>query len=43
MIAKPCEIWVDEQNRGIANIEIIDAAGIRQIVKLRDKLMLPTR
>jgi hypothetical protein len=43
MIPKPREIWVDEQNRGIASVEIIDAAGIRQIVKLRDQLLLPTR
>jgi hypothetical protein len=41
MIAKPREIWVEEQDRGIVSVEIIDAAGIRQIVKLRDKLLLP--
>jgi hypothetical protein len=43
MIAKPREIWVEEQDRGIVSVEIVDAAGIRQIVKLRDKLLLPTR
>jgi hypothetical protein len=43
MIAKPREIYVDEQARGIVSIEIVDGDGVRQIVKLRDKLLLPAK
>jgi hypothetical protein len=43
MIAKPREIYVDEQTRGIVSIEIVDGDGVRQIVKLRDKLLLPAK
>jgi hypothetical protein len=43
MIAKPHEIYVDEQPRGLASIEIVGAEGVRQVVKLRDKLLLPAR
>ena len=42
-IAKPREIYVDEQDRGLASIEIVGADGTRQIVKLRDKLLLPAK
>jgi hypothetical protein len=43
MIAKPREIFVDEQNLGLASVEILDGGGVRQIVKLRERLLLPAR
>ena len=41
MIRKPREIYVDEGMAGIMSVEIVDAEGVRQIVKLREPLMLP--
>jgi hypothetical protein len=41
MIRKPREIYLDDDVGGLMSIEIVDAEGIRQIVKLRDPLMLP--
>ena len=41
MIRKPREIYLDDDVRGLMSIEIVDAEGTRQIVKLRDPLMLP--
>jgi Family of unknown function (DUF5335) len=41
MIAKPREIYVEDGTAGLESLEIIDADGIKQIVKLRDELMLP--
>jgi hypothetical protein len=41
LINGPQEIYVDEGPLGVASVEIIDAAGVRQIVKLRNPLMLP--
>jgi hypothetical protein len=43
MINKPREINVDEQGGMLVNVEIIDADGVRQIVKLREKLLLPAK
>jgi hypothetical protein len=41
MIWKPREIYVDEGVGGIMSVEIVDPEGVRQIVKLREPLMLP--
>jgi hypothetical protein len=38
MIAKPREIYVEDGTAGLVSVEIIDADGIKQIVKLRDEL-----
>src|ERR1700731_4988275 len=41
MIPKPREIYVDEGLGGLMSIEIVDAEETKQIIKLRDPLMLP--
>jgi hypothetical protein len=41
MISKPREVYVEEEGGQLASVEIIDADGVRQIVNLRDPLMLP--
>jgi hypothetical protein len=41
LIPKPREIYVEDGTEGIVALEIIDADDVRQIVKLRDPLMLP--
>ena len=41
MIPKPREIYVDEGLGGLMSIEIVDAEDTKQIIKLRDPLMLP--
>jgi hypothetical protein len=41
MIRKPREIYLDDGGAGLTSLEIVDADGVRQIVKLKDQLMLP--
>jgi uncharacterized protein DUF5335 len=41
MINRPRELHVDVGPGGMLNLEIVDGGGARQIVKLRDPLMLP--
>jgi hypothetical protein len=41
MIRNPREVWVEADGLDLSGIEIVDADGVRQIVKLRDPLMLP--
>jgi uncharacterized protein DUF5335 len=41
MIHRPREIYLDSGAQTLASIEIVDAAGVKQIVKLKDQLMLP--
>jgi hypothetical protein len=41
LIRAPRELYVDEELLGIVSFQIIDAEGVRQIVTLRDPLMLP--
>jgi hypothetical protein len=41
LIRKPAEIYVDYGPTGLVSIEVVDADGVKQIVKLRDPLMLP--
>ena len=41
MIPRPRDIAVQEEPIGVASIEVTDANGAMQIVKLRDPLLLP--
>jgi Family of unknown function (DUF5335) len=41
MIRKPREIYLDDGAGRLMSIEIVDADGVRQIVKLKERLMLP--
>ena len=41
LIYRPREIYLDNGGGGLASLEIVDADGVRQIVKLRDELLLP--
>jgi hypothetical protein len=41
LINKPREIWVEEKGLELSSLEVIDADDARQIVVLRDPLMLP--
>ncbi len=42
LIHKPREIYVEEQGLELSSLEVVDAEGVRQIVVLRDPLILPT-
>jgi len=41
LIPKPRDIYVEDAPGGLVALEIVDADDVRQIVKLRDPLMLP--
>ena len=41
LIAKPRKIEIEDGGGELISIEIVDAEGTKQIVKLRDPLMLP--
>jgi hypothetical protein len=41
LIAKPQLVYVDEGSGGLMSLEVIDHAGVSQIIKLRDPLALP--
>ncbi len=41
LIHKPVEVHVDATNEQLTSVEIVDADGTRQIVRLRSPLMLP--
>jgi len=41
MIRRPRELYYAELNGGLSSLEVVDAEGVRQIVKLKDPLMLP--
>jgi Family of unknown function (DUF5335) len=41
MIRHPATVFVDEEQLGLSSLEIVDRDGVRQIVLLRDPLMLP--
>lgn len=41
MIQKPAEIYVEHNVASLSSMEIIDSDGVRQVVRLRDPLMLP--
>src|SRR5215510_931260 len=41
LIPRPREFYVDNGAGTLSSLEIVDADGVKQIVKLRDPLMLP--
>jgi hypothetical protein len=41
LIHKPREIYVEQEGLELSSLEVIDAEGARQIVVLRDPMMLP--
>ncbi|MDB5867561.1 MAG: hypothetical protein JWO70_5367 [Betaproteobacteria bacterium] len=41
LVRKPREIYVDEGIAGLESLMVVDADGVRQILRLRDPLMLP--
>ncbi len=41
LINKPREVWVEEKGLELSSLEVIDADDARQIVVLRNPLMLP--
>jgi hypothetical protein len=41
LIHKPQAVWADIGTVGLTSIEVLDADGVRQIVKFSDPLMLP--
>jgi uncharacterized membrane protein (DUF373 family) len=42
MIRKPREISVENGSGALTSLEVVDAEGVKQVVKLRDQLMLPS-
>lgn len=41
LIPGPREVWVDHDAIGLASMEVVDADDVRQIIRLREPLMLP--
>lgn len=41
IIRKPREIYLDDGAAGLRGLEIVEANGVKQIVKLKERLMLP--
>jgi len=41
LIRRPKEIMVDESLAGLESVAVVDGDGARQLVKLKDPLMLP--
>ncbi|MDO8179964.1 MAG: DUF5335 domain-containing protein [Undibacterium sp.] len=41
MIRKPCDVYIEQNGVALSSVEIIDADNVKQIIKLRDPLMLP--
>lgn len=42
MIRKPSEIYIDNDTTMLNSLEVVDADGAHQVVRLRDPLMLPS-
>jgi len=40
MINKPQELYAEEDAGSLSSLEVVDAAGVRQIVRFKDALML---
>lgn len=40
LINKPQELYVEEEAGRLINLEVVDAAGVHQIVRFKDPLML---
>jgi hypothetical protein len=41
LIRHPSQIVVDETTEGLASVAVVDAEGVRQIVRLKDPFRLP--
>ncbi|QOL50282.1 DUF5335 domain-containing protein [Massilia litorea] len=41
LIPKPREVWLDHGATGLASMEVIQDDEVRQIIRLREPLMLP--
>ena len=41
LINKPREVWVEAEGVDLSSIEIVDGEGARQIILLKEPLMLP--
>lgn len=41
LISKPRQVFIDQEAVVLRSLEVIDENGVRQIIKLRDPLMLP--
>jgi hypothetical protein len=41
LIRSPRDIYIDQGPAGLTSMEVIDADGVRQIIRLRDPIMLP--
>lgn len=41
LIRHPRDIYIDQEAAGLTSMEVIDADDVRQIIRLRDPIMLP--
>ncbi|MDB5840148.1 MAG: hypothetical protein JWQ23_2100 [Herminiimonas sp.] len=41
LIQKPQDVYVDQEGLALTSMEVVDADDVRQIIRLRDPLMLP--
>ena len=41
LIHKPREVYVEQEGLQLSSLEVVDAKGVRQIIVLRDPMMLP--
>ena len=42
MIRKPRKVFLEDQSQELMSLEIVDADGTKQVIKLREPLMLPS-
>jgi hypothetical protein len=42
LIHKPAEIALEESGEGITSVAVVDQSGARQVVRLKEPLMLPS-
>ena len=43
LIRRPREIYIDNDAGALASMEIVDAGGVKQIVRFKDELQLPAQ
>ena len=41
LVRNPRDIYIDQGPTGLASTEVIDTDDVRQIIRLRDPIMLP--
>jgi len=41
LITRPREVYVEDGSNGVSALEVVDADDVKQIIRLRDPLMLP--